>query len=146
LQPFGVAAGEDDLGALGAGAPGRLETDAGATADQHDGLSEQRRCPLGGTTGGCGGHSSSNWWYSAPITGSSPVILFTPLGHGWTSLPPPWVPVSGFAPPSRWSRPRMPGRCTGPDLRPDSRPRSHTPYPRPEVPTRLSTAAWRANA
>ena len=45
-QPLGVAAGEDDLGALGAGAPGRLEPDAGAAADHDDGLAEQLRFAL----------------------------------------------------------------------------------------------------
>jgi hypothetical protein len=38
LQPVGVAGGEDDLGALGAGQPGRREPDPGAAADDDDGL------------------------------------------------------------------------------------------------------------
>jgi hypothetical protein len=36
-----VTAGEDDLGAFGAGASGSFESDAGAAIDQHDGLPEQ---------------------------------------------------------------------------------------------------------
>ena len=43
LEALGIAAGEDDVGALGAGAPGGLEPDAGAAADQDDGLPEQFR-------------------------------------------------------------------------------------------------------
>ena len=43
LEALGIAAGEDDVGALGAGAPGGLEPDAGAAADQDDGLAEQFR-------------------------------------------------------------------------------------------------------
>ena len=43
LQPLGIAAGEDDVGALGAGAAGRLEPDAGAAADHDDGLPAQLR-------------------------------------------------------------------------------------------------------
>ena len=42
-QVLGIAAGEDDVGALGAGPPGGFEPDSGAAADQHDGLSEQVR-------------------------------------------------------------------------------------------------------
>lgn len=33
LKPLGIAAGQDDIGALGAGAAGGLEPDAGAAAD-----------------------------------------------------------------------------------------------------------------
>ena len=43
LEPFGVAAGQDDLGPLGSCAPGRLEPDAGAAADHDDRLPEQLR-------------------------------------------------------------------------------------------------------
>jgi hypothetical protein len=43
LEAFGVAAGEDDAGALGAGSPGRFQPDARAAADHDDGLSEQFR-------------------------------------------------------------------------------------------------------
>ena len=45
LEALGVAAGEDDVGALGAGAPGGLEADAGAAADHDDGLSERAASP-----------------------------------------------------------------------------------------------------
>jgi len=38
LEPVRIAAGEDDLGALSLGAPGRLEPDAGAAADHDDRL------------------------------------------------------------------------------------------------------------
>ena len=47
LEPLGVAAGEDDVGALGACAPGGLQADAGAAADHDDGLPEQLRLALG---------------------------------------------------------------------------------------------------
>ena len=47
------------LGALGAGSPGRFEPDAGAAADDDDGLAEQLRFALGGYSSGCGGHDSS---------------------------------------------------------------------------------------
>ena len=43
LEAVGVAAGEDDVGPLGAGAPGGLEADAGAAADHDDGLAGQLR-------------------------------------------------------------------------------------------------------
>ena len=43
LQPLRISAGEDDLGALGAGAAGGLEPDAGAAADQDNGLAGQFR-------------------------------------------------------------------------------------------------------
>ena len=46
LEALGIAAGEDDVGALGARAPGRLEPDAGAAADHDDGLAEQLRLAL----------------------------------------------------------------------------------------------------
>ena len=41
VQAVRVAGGEDDVGSLGAGEPGRLEPDAGAAPDHHDGLPEQ---------------------------------------------------------------------------------------------------------
>ena len=47
LEALGIAAGEDDVGALAAGAPGGLEADPGAAADQDDGLAEQFRVALG---------------------------------------------------------------------------------------------------
>ena len=59
-QPLGIAAGEDDVGALGPGASGGLEPDAGAAADHDDGLAEQFRFAANGTTGGFGGHDSSD--------------------------------------------------------------------------------------
>jgi hypothetical protein len=40
LEALGVAGGEDDVGALGACAPGRFGSDAGAAADDDDGLAE----------------------------------------------------------------------------------------------------------
>ena len=40
-EAFGAAAGEDDLGPLGTGAPRGFEADAGAAADDDDGLAEQ---------------------------------------------------------------------------------------------------------
>ena len=43
LQPLGIAAGQDHVGALGPCAPCRLQADAGATADQDDGLAGQLR-------------------------------------------------------------------------------------------------------
>ena len=46
LQPVGVAAGQDHVGALGSCALGRLEPDAGATADHDDDLPGQVRHPL----------------------------------------------------------------------------------------------------
>jgi hypothetical protein len=41
LEAFGIAPGEDDPGALGAGSPGGFQSDAGAAADEDDGLAEQ---------------------------------------------------------------------------------------------------------
>ena len=43
LEPLGIAAGEDDVGALGARQPGGLEPDAGAAADHDDGLAGELR-------------------------------------------------------------------------------------------------------
>ena len=43
LEALGVAPREDDLGALGAGAPGRLEADPGAPPDDDDALAGQLR-------------------------------------------------------------------------------------------------------
>jgi hypothetical protein len=43
LQALGVAAGEDQVGSLGARPPGGFEPDAGAAADHDDGLPEQLR-------------------------------------------------------------------------------------------------------
>src|SRR4029453_9157290 len=41
LEALGCTTGEHDLGALGPGSPGRLEPDAGASADHDHGLSEE---------------------------------------------------------------------------------------------------------
>jgi hypothetical protein len=43
LEPLGFAAGEDDVGTLMARPARGLEADAGAAADQDDGLAEQLR-------------------------------------------------------------------------------------------------------
>jgi hypothetical protein len=59
LEAFRAAPGEDDAGALGAGSPGGFQPDAGAAADDDDGLAEQFRFALGGYSSGCGGHDSS---------------------------------------------------------------------------------------
>lgn len=56
LEAVGVAAGQDNAGALGAGPASRLKPDAGAAADHDNGLPGQFRLALGGSDGGCGGH------------------------------------------------------------------------------------------
>ena len=48
LQALGVAGGEDDVGPFGACPAGCFEADAGAAADQDDGLAEQLRLARGG--------------------------------------------------------------------------------------------------
>jgi hypothetical protein len=48
IEPLGVPAGEDHVGALGAGAAGGFEPDAGAAADHDDRLPEELRLGLGG--------------------------------------------------------------------------------------------------
>ena len=48
LQAVGIAAGEDDIGTLSPGAPGRPEPDACAAADHRDGLSGPFRFALAG--------------------------------------------------------------------------------------------------
>ena len=73
LEAFGVTAGEDDAGALGAGAPGGFQPDARAPADHDDGLSEQLRFALGGYRSGCGSHDSRSGVGAAlGPTGASP--------------------------------------------------------------------------
>ena len=62
LQALGIAARQDDVGALGACPPGGLEPDAGAAADHDDGLPGQFRFTLDGRDSGCGGHDSSGGW------------------------------------------------------------------------------------
>ena len=59
LEPLGIPAHEDDVGTLTARAAGGLEPDAGAAADQDDGLTEQFRLALGGNGSVFGGHDSS---------------------------------------------------------------------------------------
>src|SRR5262249_10544867 len=54
LEAFGVAPSEDNAGALGAGSPGGFQPDAGAAADDDDGLAEQFRFALGDRSGGGG--------------------------------------------------------------------------------------------
>ena len=41
LEALGITAGEDDVGALAARAPGGLQADPGAAADEDHGLSEE---------------------------------------------------------------------------------------------------------
>src|SRR5213592_81708 len=60
LEALGVAGREDDLGALGPRQAGRLEADAGAAADDDDGLPEQLGLALDGSGGGCGAHAVSS--------------------------------------------------------------------------------------
>jgi hypothetical protein len=62
LQALGIAAGEDDVGALGAGSPGCLEPDSGAAAGHDDCLAEQLGLALDGNDSRCGGHDSSGGW------------------------------------------------------------------------------------
>ena len=50
-EPIGVAPGQNDVGALGAGAPGGLESDPRTTTDADDGLSEQLRSRCGNAEG-----------------------------------------------------------------------------------------------
>jgi hypothetical protein len=59
LEALGIAPGEDDAGALGAGSPGGFQPDAGAAADDDDGLAEQFRFAMGRYSSGCVGHDSS---------------------------------------------------------------------------------------
>ena len=59
-EPFGVAPGDEDVGALAAGAAGGLEADSRATAKHDDGLAEQRRLARGDGRGGFCGHGSSD--------------------------------------------------------------------------------------
>jgi hypothetical protein len=69
-----IPAREDDLRALGAGGPGRLEPDAGAAADEDDGLVEQGRLAHGGRAVGKGGHDVSDLRADA-VTGGRPAPL-----------------------------------------------------------------------
>ena len=56
LEAFGIAPGQDDAGALGAGAPGGFQADASAAADDDDGLAAQFRFALNGYASGCSCH------------------------------------------------------------------------------------------
>jgi hypothetical protein len=47
-----LSPGEDDASALGAGSPGSFQPDAGAAADDADGLAEQFRSALSGNSSG----------------------------------------------------------------------------------------------
>ena len=60
LEPLGIPADEDDVGALGPRAPGGLEPDSGAAADEHDGLPEELRLMSPGSGRGFGCHDSSS--------------------------------------------------------------------------------------
>jgi hypothetical protein len=60
LEPFGIAAGEDDVGTFGPGASSCLESDACAAADHDDRLPGQFRSALGGSRSVCAGHGSSD--------------------------------------------------------------------------------------
>jgi hypothetical protein len=72
LEAVGIAAGQDDAGALGAGSAGGFEPDAGAAADHDDGLPGQFRFALGGRNSGGSGHDPSNTWCSRRIMVSRP--------------------------------------------------------------------------
>jgi hypothetical protein len=74
LETVGIAAREDDLGPRGPRPPGSLEADAGAAADQDDGLPEQLGLALGGRHGGCSGHGSSGHGVTAPTRRRAAVI------------------------------------------------------------------------
>jgi hypothetical protein len=62
IEALGIAGSEDDLGAFGAGSAGGLEADAGAAADDDDGLSEQLPFALCGSDGRFSCHGSSDRW------------------------------------------------------------------------------------
>jgi hypothetical protein len=59
LQALGMAAGEDHIGALCAGAPGGRQPDARAPSDHDDGLSGKLRVALSASDCSCGGHVST---------------------------------------------------------------------------------------
>jgi hypothetical protein len=48
LEAFGIAPGEDNAGALGAGSPCGFQPDAGAATDDENGLAEQFRLAMDG--------------------------------------------------------------------------------------------------
>ncbi len=74
LEAVGVTTGEDDVGALGACAPGRFEADAGAAADDDDGLAEQLGLALGGSDGRSRAHGSFAHGGPAPTCSRAPGI------------------------------------------------------------------------
>src|SRR5271163_2577259 len=57
-----IAAGDDDVGSLGPGAPSCFQPDACAAADHHDSLAQQFRFPLSRNGSGTAGHASSAGW------------------------------------------------------------------------------------
>ena len=56
LEAVGITPGQDDVGALGAGAAGGRQPDAGAAADHDDDLAGQFGSARGASCGGIGGH------------------------------------------------------------------------------------------
>ena len=85
-----VPAGQDDLGAFGAGGPGCLEPDAGAAADEDDGLPEQGRLPQAGRAVGEGGHDGlTPVRVSCPQPNSSPSNRRHMVRAGAVTLSPP---------------------------------------------------------
>jgi hypothetical protein len=74
LEPAGISSGEDDFGALSAGASSCLKPDACAAADHHDCLSGKFRFVADRNRSSCAGHDSSDGWRRRPkhpVTGSS---------------------------------------------------------------------------
>jgi hypothetical protein len=59
LETLEIPTSEEDLSPFRASVSGRFESDAGATADYNDGLSEESRFPLGSGGAGYGAHDSS---------------------------------------------------------------------------------------
>src|SRR5271163_838837 len=57
-----IAAGDDDVGSLGAGAPRCFQPDACAATDHHDGLARQLRFTLSRNGNGSARHASSAAW------------------------------------------------------------------------------------
>ena len=60
LQRLGIASSENQLGAFGARLPGCFKADAGAAADDNDGLAEKCWFVMNGRSAGCGTHDSSS--------------------------------------------------------------------------------------
>ena len=59
LKALGIPSGDDHVGPLSACSSGCFEPDAGAAADDDDGLSEELRFTPNGKGSGCGAHDSS---------------------------------------------------------------------------------------